>query len=271
MASLPWKTARVALSSCLIAAVIAACGPNLIKESYRSSLERWSTGESSRLLPPSGRVAVLSSTNIEADATRMMEDGYLLLGRSKFQSEDVDVPAARDVARELGASVVLVKAAHAKRAKEIIPVERWIGPRGGGQSGADRNPGDSVLGEYRVTYIRRTVDYYDYSATFWAKSKPPIFGVLVEGTSGETTTTDPTGQSVTGKGVVIRAVIKGSPAAQLGLRRGDIVIRLAGADISNPDQFFDTVLANKGKTVEVDVVRPEGVQQLKLTVQLMNE
>ncbi len=247
-----------------------ACASNSFRDNYRSSLERWPSGEVSRLIPAGGNVELLTSKNIEADATSMMENGYLLLGRSKFRSEQVDPGAAREVAAELGASVVLVKAEYAKKVIEAVPVDQWM-PAHGGRSPGGPHGGPVVHGEFRVVYMKRPVDYFDFSATFWAKSKPPIFGVLVEGTGSETQQSDPSGAPVSGRGVVIRAVINDSPALRAGIRRGDVIVRFAATEITGPDQFFDTVVANKGRSVEVEIVRPEGAKVFKQTVELRNE
>ncbi len=258
------------LASALALGACASNG-NTFRDNYRSSLERWPSGEVSRLLPATGKVDLVKSKNIEDDATNMMENGYLLLGRSKFRSGEVDPAAAREVAADLGASVVLVKSEHAKTVVEAVPVERWMPALGGRGNKPDlRRP--EMHGEFRMVYTKKPVDYFDFSATFWAKSKPPIFGVLVEGTGSETHQTDPSGHEVKGRGVVTRAVINESPAARSGVRRGDIIVRFAGTEITDPDQFFDTVVANKGREVDVEIVRVEGAtSELKLSVLLSDE
>lgn len=267
--------ARAALLAVLAVAVatLVGCSSNAYRESYRSSLERWPSGEVSRLLPRTGKAQILTSNDIEEDANRMMENGYLLLGRSRFQSEQVNPEAAREVADDLGASVVLVKAQYAKTVQEAIPVERYIPTRRehASRAAAGGNERAPMLGEFRMTYVRKSVDYFDLAATFWAKSKPPIFGVLVEGRGDKVRQSDPSGETPGGRGVVIRAVIADSPAAAAGVLRGDVIVRFAGTEITDPDQFFDTVVANKGRDVEVDLVRVEKGQELKLKVQLRDE
>jgi hypothetical protein len=261
----------------VVAAVVAACGGsgNAFKDSYRSSLERWPSGEVSRLLPSSGKVEIVTSKDIEADAIRMMESGYLLLGRSKFKGEQVNPDAAREVAGDLNASVVLLKTEYANTVQEAIPIEKWTNIR---RESAERTsgaraggPSSAMHGEFRITYVRKAVDYYNLAATFWAKSKPPIFGVLVETQGARTSESGGSGPSSTGRGVVVRAVIMDSPAARAGVLRDDVVVRFAGTEIVDPDQFFDTVVANKGREVEIELVRVADSKVIKLQLQLRNE
>jgi hypothetical protein len=254
----------------LLAIVMTAgCGGNAFKDSYRSSLERWPNGEVGRLLPATGNVEIVTSNDIERDDLGMMESGYLLLGRSKFEGNEVNPDAAREVARDLGASVVLLKTEYARTVREAIPVERWAPMRreesahvaGATGSGA----GLTIHGEFQTKFVRRPVAYYDYAATFWAKSKAPIFGVLVEAQRAQVES------DANRRGVVVRAVIADSPASSAGVRHDDVIVRFAGTEIVDPNQFFDTVVANKGRQVEVEIVRVSESKVQKLQLQLRNE
>jgi hypothetical protein len=137
-------------------------------------------------------------------------------------------------------------------------------PPSGGSAG-NRTPVGPVHGEFRTTYVRRSRDYYEYAATFWAKSKPPIFGVIVEGSGTEAPATEGA------RGVVVHAVIHDSPAARAGIHRDDVVVRFSGTEIVTPDQFFDTVVANKGRKVEAEIVRVPESRVIRVELQLQNE
>jgi hypothetical protein len=265
----------------LAAFAIFACGgssSNAFRTSYRSSLERWPSGEVSRLEHPSGRVEIVTTTDIDADSLRMMEHGYLLLGRSRFSGDKMDPDAAREVARDLGASTVFVKAEYARTVEEAIPMERWVPtrrepvPRAPTVSSVARPVQTSeIRGEFRTTYVKKPHDYFDFAATFWAKSKPPIFGVIVEANGAQGSQSSPSGEALAGKGVVVRAVIHDSPAERAGIQHEDVIVRFAGIDINSADQFFDTVVASKGQVVDVDLVRVADSKVLNLKVPLKNE
>jgi hypothetical protein len=271
----PPALVRKGLLSVLFSSLLslpAGCASNGFRETYQSSLERWPSGEVSRLVPRRGDVAILTSSNVERDEIRMMENGYLLLGRSRFQSPEIDPGAARSVATDLGASLVLVKTEYARTVEDAQPVERWVNVHGDPSRSSTGAPSTrAMLGEFRTTYVRTPVSYYESAATFWAKSKPPIFGVLVEGTGQRTTSSDSYGAPTTGRGVVVRAVIVESPAAKAGIVRDDVIVSFGGTTITDPDQFFDTVVADKGRDVEVDVVHAARAQVVSHRVRLRDE
>ena len=59
----------------------------------------------------------------------MMENGYLLLGRSKFSGTNVDPGGARKQAEEIGAAVVLVATKYADSVTQTVPMTEYIPPR----------------------------------------------------------------------------------------------------------------------------------------------
>lgn len=253
-----------AIRTLFLAALLGGAGcSNPFKETYRSSLERWPSGEVSRILPAQGKPKLVTSADMRRDVQRMMEGGYLLLGRSRFRSSQVDAAAARTVAEEIGASVVLVEQQYAETITEAVPMSEWIPERqvtiverGVVRAGPDigqvyeTEVTKTIQGEFRTTHIPQTTDYYEYAATYWAKSKPPIFGVLVRALDDSTRL-----RIQSNRGVMIRAVITDSPAFHADLLRGDIILRFAGEQIVDPDQFFDTVIRNSGRLVDVEIDR----------------
>lgn len=268
----------VVLCLSLVAAVlIVGCTGSAFKENYRSSLELWPSGETTRLLPPGEQIEIVTSRNMRADALRMMENGFLLLGRSTFRSEKIDAKAARSLARELGATVVFVREKYAATVEETVPMSEWIPPREdtlkqtvviteGPEAGQviEQTIVKSTQGEFKTTYVPQTIDYYDYAATFWAKSKPPVFGVLVQAPAEELRQ-----RLQSNRGVVIKAVIKDSPAYRADILREDVILRFADADIFDPDQFFEVVVAHQGELVEVVIDR--NGQQRTFSVQLQTD
>ena len=66
-------------------------------------------------------------------------------------------------------------------------------------------------------------------------------------------------------GLLVRGVEDGSPAAGAGIREGDLIVRIAGADVADADSLLDAMAGAKG-SVEVVVVR--GAEELTLTADL---
>jgi serine protease Do len=66
-------------------------------------------------------------------------------------------------------------------------------------------------------------------------------------------------------GLLVRGVEDGSPAAGAGLREGDLVVRVAGTDVTDADALLDAMAGAKG-AIEVVVVR--GAEELTLSADL---
>ena len=66
-------------------------------------------------------------------------------------------------------------------------------------------------------------------------------------------------------GLLVRGIEDGSPAAGAGIREGDLIVRIAGADVADADSLLDAMAGAKG-SVEVVVVR--GAEELTLTADL---
>lgn len=242
--------------------LLMACS-NPFRESYESTLERWPYGEASQLLPADAEPKIVTSDNMRQDAQRLMEDGYLLLGRSRFRGSEIDPRIALDQAKEVGASIVVVAADYAQSVTEAVPMTEWIPDRdiyttertyieSGPDAGTviETDVLHTIEGEHRTIYVPQTTDYYDYAATFWGKSKPPIFGVLVGAMD------DAERQRLqSNHGVRVKTVIRNSPAFAADILRNDIIFSFAGQTVSDPRQFFDLVMAHQGETIAVQLDR----------------
>lgn len=61
------------------------------------------------------------------------------------------------------------------------------------------------------------------------------------------------------KGALVAEVVPGSPAAAMGLKPGDVIVRFQGKEIEDPRELTRRVAATPpGTTVKLDVVRPGG-------------
>ena len=65
-----------------------------------------------------------------------------------------------------------------------------------------------------------------------------------------------TGPAQQGTGALVREVVPGGPAADGGLRPGDVIVKIADTAIAGPDDVSEAVLASKpGETVRVEIRR----------------
>jgi serine protease Do len=68
----------------------------------------------------------------------------------------------------------------------------------------------------------------------------------------------------TGTGVLVHSVDADSPAAKAGLRAGDVVVRANSMKMANSSDWMKIVRENRGKSVEVVVLRDKKEQTLTL-------
>ena len=68
------------------------------------------------------------------------------------------------------------------------------------------------------------------------------------------------------EGVIITGVLQNGPAAQAGIRPGDVITRVAGREVGTVAQLLSAVAAlPPGTSAAVDVVRRDGKTQLNVT------
>ena len=255
----------------------AGCG-NPYKKNYLSTLQKWPSAVSDSILKPVGPPQLLTSDNMKNDAKSMLETGFVLLGRAKFQEEKLDESMALQQAQAIGAWVVLVSNKYVGTETQSVPIGEWTPDQTTTttenvqiQRDPNKPPVDiqrqvtqTTPGQLQITYVPVSVDYYDYSATFWAKAKPSPIGVLVQPL---TVVLKKTYQ--TNKGVVVKIVVQKSPAYNANVLEGDVLVSLAGEDIETPDQFFDLISRNAGKTVDLNLIR--NGQPLTISIKLDQE
>lgn len=69
------------------------------------------------------------------------------------------------------------------------------------------------------------------------------------------------------EGALINAVVKDSPAAEAGLRRGDVVVEFDGRKISSPNAFIKSVEQTlPGKKVTLRLIRDGRARELNMTI-----
>jgi C-terminal processing protease CtpA/Prc len=229
----------------------------------------------SRVLKPEGEPKLVTSNNMKNDSHSLLEDGYVLLGRAKFRDPKLDESQAIEQGKSVGAWVILVSHQYVNTVTESVPFNQWTPDQTtvteeNAQIQHDPNKPpvtvqkqtvQTVQGQFQTTYVPVNMDYYEYSATFWAKAKPSPIGVLVEPLSD-----DQKKQLQTNKGVVVEVVIRGTPAYEADVLKGDILTSLADEQIQTPDQFFDIVARHRGETVNLILSRDGQAKTLSLTL-----
>jgi C-terminal processing protease CtpA/Prc len=264
MKNMKIRRTHILQAACAVLLLYTVGCENPYRKNYLSTVEKWPGGVSQRLLKPQGSPRLVTSADVKKDAQSMLESGYTLLGRAKFRDRKLDESLAVEQGESVGAWVVLVESKYVSTVTESVPFGQWI-PDQTTITTEDtlvqhdpRKPPvviqkqtvQTVQGEYQTTFVPQNVEYYDYSATFWAKTRRPLIGVLVQ-----SLTDDLKKVLETNKGVVVKVVVRDSPAFNADVLKGDVLMKLAGEEIRSPDQFFDIVSRNAGKKVVLDLFR----------------
>ena len=201
--------------------------------------------------------------NQEEDSIKMREDGYKLVGYSSFNGgPNVDVNDAIPQAQKVHAVVVIV---YSQYTNTVSGTRRLSMPNtqtsstsfsgrtygSGGNTNFSGNAQTTTRGT-TTTYIPYNVRRFDYLATYWIKLKKSaiIFGVSVQDL-----TTELRQELGSNKGLLIIAVIKGSPAFQADILRGDVLRRIGGIDLYGFETLQETVKKYQGQTVSVEIYR----------------
>jgi len=217
--------------------------------------------KSPRFIVPTDKPQLFRGGDPDVDYVRMLEDGFGLIGLSSFNAgDDVNVNAALEQAIKVHASVTLVYSKYTNTVSGSIPLTlpdiqtstttlsgNVMGP-GGTTSYSGR--GYSTTYGTKTTYIPYSADRFDYFATYWIKLKPPVFGVHVQELSTELK------QKIgSNKGVVVIAVVKGSPAFDADILRGDILKKFDFYEIFDIKTFNEVTSRWAGKKVRVTILR----------------
>jgi membrane-associated protease RseP (regulator of RpoE activity) len=216
---------------------------------------------------------------VDADCLQMAEEGYALLGYSSFHGPKFNENQAVNQARQLKASVVVVYSKYLDTQSGIQPI---ILPdiktsvsssqataygsafgSGGYASGYATGYGTGTTTTYgtQVIYQPYSIDRFDQGATYWAKTKGQISGVLAKDLPPELR------QKIgSNKGLLVIGVVKRSPAFSADILRGDIIKKVNNIEIADLKQYFQTMVSNANKKVTITLVRDgkEVVKEVKL-------
>ena len=217
--------------------------------------------KSPRVIVPTDKPQLFRGGDPDVDYFRMLENGFGLIGFSSFNgSDNINVNAALEQATKVHASVALVYSKYTNTVSGSVPLTLpdtqtstttlsgdVVGP--GGTASYSGSAYSTTYGT-RTTYMPYSVNRYDYFASYWIKLKPLVFGVHVRELSAELK------QKIgSNKGVVVIAVVKGSPAFAADILRGDILKRIGDQEVLDPKAFSEATSKYAGKKVTVIFLR----------------
>lgn len=231
--------------------------------------------DTSNLIFTTEEPILFQGTNLEADTLKMVEDGYALIGYSSFIGPKFNENQAIYQAKQLKASVVVVYSKYFDTKSGIRPlvlpdVKTSVSSgqataygsafgSGGYASGSATAYGTGTTTTYgtKTIYTPYSIDRFEQGATYWVKVKRSLFGALVNDLPSELR--QKTGSN---KGVLVIAVVKGTPAFSADILRGDVIKKVNNTEILDRNHFAVTILANANKKVNITILR-DGKEMVK--------
>ncbi len=186
-------------------------------------------------MQPEPKTEIYVGKNKQEENVSMLEQGYDLMGVSSFEGKDIPPEQALAHGREIRADRVLV---YVSDAGKNTPISQMEFIREARKSGKELTEKDF-----------QEAPKYSYYATYWAKLPTPLLGVHVI----KLVPKDEDAASADGVNVV--AVIRGSPADQAGLQRGDVLLTVAGRPVNKPEELSALVTGLQGQIVPLGMVR----------------
>ncbi len=184
------------------------------------------------------------SNHKDDDNISMLENGFDMMGSSGFVTGEAPADLALQHAKTIKADTVLVytKFGSAKTVASKIAVIKEAAKKGGGVV-EDKD-------------LKEEPTQYDYYASYWAKLPAPLLGVhiikLVVFAEDEE---EAAANKKINTGLKILAVIKDSPAAKAGLKRGDTLYKIANVELNKPEELSSAVQKHQGQNVAIEFER----------------
>lgn len=174
-------------------------------------------------------------TGVDKDADRqaMLENGYDLLGYSEFQRTELSNDLAVQHGRTVGADVVMLYTYVAAKSNSIMKLEKL-------KESLRKKADDATPSQ--ISIAPKAINY---AADFWSKLPTPIFGVHVLKNPDEDAA----------PGLTVLAVIHDSPADKAGLKKGDVLQRIADVTLEKPEALSRAARQYQGQTIEIEYLR----------------
>ncbi len=257
------------------AGLLSGCA-NPYTKFYQDYAGRMSIARQQRLLPLSSppQVISVSAQRHRDEGQKLEERGFVILGEAAFVGDaGATEQQMIEQAKKVGAEVVIHTFEYSHSEQGIMPLFSYQP----GQTYTTHHSGSVVYGRsygtysgtstattpgtYHTDYIPYQRQHYDYLASFWRRTRPPIFGVTLNPLPDELRTTL---QRNSGAHVVL--VVMDSPAFKANILKGDVIVQFADKVVGSFQEILDLLPSHAGQKVKVLAIR--GAQTLDIDVQL---
>jgi len=216
-----------------------------------------------------GEPIIYRGSNLDQEALKMLEENYSLVGYSSFNAGNVNEKDAITQEKKVNASIAIVYSKYTGTETGSLPLTLpdtktsstsfYGNAYGSGGYGTYSGTVNTTTYGTTTTYIPYTIHRSDYLVTYWIKRIPPVFGVHIRDLTPEIKQ-----QIGSNKGMLIFAVIKGSPAFDADILKGDVLRRIGEVVVFDMETFAASIAKNEGR--ETDVVLFRGDREIQKSV-----
>jgi C-terminal processing protease CtpA/Prc len=221
----------------LLVVSLTGCATNGFEKFYTSTPGSETVRSNPAFEKPTGELKVfIYSADPKHDNEIANEAGYVMIGSSSFYGPQkiMTKEQLREQAKNVGASMVIIQSKYKDTTSGAIPV--------------------AFANQYSATAtaIPYQVSRNDTVATFWVHRDVSqmhlgaFYGPLPD---------DLRAKLQRNTGLVVRAVVSGSPAFNANVLRGDIILKISGEDVIDGPSFQKQIERMAGQTVSLDILR----------------
>jgi hypothetical protein len=261
-----------------ILALLSGCASGFEKYYHPAPAERLAQAAPTLIPPPTKPAVYMHSADVQADAKRLAEDGYIFIGESSFYgpANKSNQGQAVTQGKKVGASVVLFKSQYMDTRSGVVPytvanpnVISTVNTSGtvygsNGNSASYSGTGTvTTPGGYSTYAIPYSMDRNTFYASYWAKRDPNKIHLGLNYSPLDDATRRRLERNT---GVRVAIVVRGTPAFNANFLEGDILLKLNGNDISDVQSLSADLIRMAGQKVSFDLLR--GDQPRTITVTL---
>jgi hypothetical protein len=251
--------------------LLGGCATNPFAQFYQDGTQKMPLTMQQRLLPPpkEPQIAVVTRATFQEECRHLIERGYAFIGSADFAGPLASRDQLIAQAKKVGAEVVLYDSDFSHTEEGIMP---WLSYEPGqtfttqqyGTIGGYAYSGSSTTttpGTYQTEFIPYQRQVFIQGAAFWRRLKPGIFGAQFGPLPD-----DLRARVQRNTGVLVLAVVEGSPAFRANIMRGDIIVQISDRDASTVQEMMASLDALAGQKVPIKIIRD--TQTLTMEVQL---
>jgi hypothetical protein len=272
---------RVVSLALAVGCLLSGCASGFAKF-YTPDPNAAATLKSPLILPaPKTPQIFLHSNDVQADAKRLREDGYIYIGSSSFYgpANRSNQSQAIEQGKKVGAAIVLFKTEYMDTQSGVVPYTVANPPvvstvntsgtvnaygSGGYASGTYNSTGTiTTPGGYSTYAIPYSVTRNTFFASYWVKED---VSKLHLGVQSVPLSDDLRRKLERNTGVMIAIVVHGTPAFRANVLEGDVVLKVNGSDVVDVPGFLAQLNQLAGQKITLDVLRGDQPRVISVTL-----